>query len=167
MKNEETVFTFCLLGVVASMVALTFDYRAGARLVPLLVGLVTLGLMTFISLMALFPGLARWYRQLEGKPLKEDQKKGGDTRAKDRQTVTGVVRQREKAVIGWLLFLTGAIYCLGFVVAIPLFLFLFLKFWARESWTVSLWLPGLVAGVAYFLFVYILRVPLHPGIIFG
>jgi len=160
MKKEETVFTLFILGVVVSMVALTFGYRSGARLVPLLVGVVTLGLMLFISLMALFPGLAEWYRQLEGKPVRAPKKKG-------RQPAAEVVRQREAAVVGWLLFLTGAIYFLGFLVAIPLFLFLFLKLWARESWKLSLCLSGLVVGITYFLFIYILRVPLHPGVIFG
>ena len=167
MKKEETLFTLFILGVVTTMVALTFGYRSGARLVPLLVGLVTLGFMIFISLMALFPGLAQWYRQMEGKPARAPKKTGGHSSENDRRAAADAVRQRERAVIGWLLFLTGAIYLLGFLIAIPLFLFLFLKLWARESWKLSLCLSGVVVGITYFLFMYILRVPLHRGVIFG
>ncbi len=167
MKKEETVFTLFILGVVTTMVVLTFGYRSGARLVPLLVGLVTLGLMLFISLMALVPGLAEWYRQMEGKPERVPKKKDRHSSEKERQTAADAVRQRERAVIGWLLFLTGAIYFLGFLVAIPLFLLLFLKLWARESWKLSLWISGSVVGITYFLFIYILRVPLHRGVLFG
>ena len=75
-------------------------------------------------------------------------------------------KTKEGAVAGWLVFLVAATYLLGFLVAIPLFLFLFLKLWAREGWALSLCMSGIVLGAAFFIFAYILNVPLHQGIIF-
>jgi hypothetical protein len=167
MRKEETVFTLFLLGVVALMVILTFGYRAGARLVPLMVGLITLILMIFVSLTVLLPGLASWYRRIEGNSLTILKREEQASAPADRRIHLKKVRQRELAVVGWLAFLTVSIYVLGFMIAIPLFLFLFLRFWAHEGWMISLCLPGIVAGIVHLLFVYILRVPLHGGLIMG
>jgi hypothetical protein len=167
MRKEETVFTLFLLGVVALMVILTFGYRAGARLVPMMVGLITLNLMIFVALIVLLPGLATWYRRIEGKSLSVLKQKGQVTAPADGRTYLKKIRRRELAMVGWLAFLTVAIYVFGFMIAIPLFMFLFLRFWAHEGWMISLCLPGIVTGIVHLLFVYVLRVPLHGGLIMG
>jgi len=56
---------------------------------------------------------------------------------------------------------------LGFLFAVPLFLFLFLKIGAKEGWVLSLSMSGVVLGVVYFIFVHILQIPLHTGIFLG
>jgi small-conductance mechanosensitive channel len=119
MRKEETVFTLFLLGVVALMVILTFGYRAGARLVPLMVGLITLILMIFVSLTVLLPGLASWYRRIEGNSLTILKREEQASAPADRRIHLKKVRQRELAVVGWLAFLTVSIYVLGFMIAIP------------------------------------------------
>ena len=75
------------------------------------------------------------------------------------------IKRKERSVVGWLLFLVAATYILGFMIAIPLFLFLFLKFWAKESWVLSICMSGVVLGVVFFIFAHILQVPFHSGII--
>ena len=76
------------------------------------------------------------------------------------------IRKKEISVAGWLLFLTAATYVLGFLIGVPLFLFFFLKLWAKEGWVLSLCISGIVLGVVFFVFVYILQLPLHEGIVF-
>jgi hypothetical protein len=164
MKTEEKVFTFFLLGVVCFMMVLTFGYRPGARLLPQILGMCTLGLMIFLCMMVVSPKFASSYQKLEGKsPLmgmtKELMESGRKVDQRD-------IRKKEISVAGWLLFLTGATYMLGFLIGVPLFLFLFLKLWAKEGWVLSLSMSGIVLGVVFFVFVYILQLPLHEGIVF-
>ena len=164
MKTEEKVFTFFLLGIVGLMLVLTFGYRPGTRLLPQILGMCTLGLMIFLCMMVISPKFASWYQKVEGKsPLmgmsKELIESGKKVEQKD-------MKKREISVVGWLLFLMGITYILGFLVAIPLFLFLFLKLWAKEGWVLSLCMSGTVLGVVFFVFVYILQLPLHEGIVF-
>ena len=166
MKTEEAFFTFFLLLIVALMVVLTFGYRSGARLVPLLVGICTLALMLLLCLMLLSPRFASWYQDLEGKSLMGLKEKGGKELNGMGKEVEETNKKKEGSVIGCLLFLTAATYLLGFLIAIPLFLFLFLKLWAREGWVLSLCMSGAVLGVVFFIFAYILHVPLHQGIVF-
>lgn len=67
---------------------------------------------------------------------------------------------------GWLFGLVAFIYMLGFLVAIPLFIALYLKIIGR-SWLGSL-VPAVIAVVVvYFLFIDTLHVELFPGVLFG
>lgn len=164
MKTEEKVFTFLLLGVVCLMMVLTLGYRSGSRLVPQVIGLCTLALMIFLCMMVISPKFASWYQEVEGKsPLMGMSKQLIQSGRKVDQTGK---KKKEISVVGWLLFLTVVTYILGFLVAIPLFLFLFLKLWAKEGWFLSLCMSGVVLGVVFLIFAYILQIPLHQGIIF-
>jgi uncharacterized membrane protein len=166
MKTEETFFTFFLLVIVALMVTLTFGYRPGARLVPLIIGICTLALMVSLCVMIAFPGLASRYQKWEEKPmlgLPEESTKESFGMEKELKEVN---RKKERSVVGWLVFLSASTYVLGFLIAIPLFLFLFLKLWAHEGWVLSLCMSGVVLGFVFFIFVFLLHVPLHQGIIF-
>jgi len=164
MKTEEKVLTFFLLGIVCFMMVLTFGYRPGSRLVPQVIGFCTLALMIILCMMVISPKFASWYQKVEGtSPLigmsKELIESGKKVEQKD-------MKKREISVVGWVLFLMAVTYILGFLVAIPLFLFLFLKLWAKEGWVLSLCMSGTVLGVVFFVFVYILQLPLHEGIVF-
>ncbi|MFC1815534.1 tripartite tricarboxylate transporter TctB family protein [Thermodesulfobacteriota bacterium] len=167
MKTEEKVLTYFLFLIVILMVFFAFGiHRPGAKTVPLIVGVGTLILMILLCLMTILPKFASWYQQLEGKPtgLTEMIKKSDES---ENDAAEKKIKKREIAVIGWLLFLTAATYVLGFLVAIPLFLFLFLKLWAKEGWLLSLGMSSVVFGVVFLIFAKILQIPLHAGIIFG
>lgn len=164
MKTEEKVFAFLLLGIVCFMMFLTFGYRPGSRLVPQVIGLCTLALMIILCTMAISPKFASWYQKVEGKSALMGM--GKQLIESGRKADQKGVKTREISVAGWLLFLTAVTYILGFLVAIPLFLFLFLKLWAKEGWLLSLCMSGVVLGVVFFIFAYILQIPLHQGIIF-
>lgn len=171
MKTEEKVFTFFLLGIVTLMLFLTFKYRSGAKLVPLFIGILALALMLFLCAMAISPRFASWYQKLEKNSLTSLKATSLEAKIKDIGDLEEKVDQRavekkEKIIVGWLLFLTAAVYALGFLVAIPLFLFLFLKIWGKEGWVLTLTLSGTVSVIIYFIFDFILKIPFHEGIIF-
>ena len=167
MKTEEKVLTYFLLIIVVLMVFFTFDlHRPGSKVVPLLIGFITLVLMILLCVMTVSPKFANWYQRIEGKSTslveiaREVDKLDSDVDKKK-------TRKKEIVLTGWLLFLTAATYILGFMVAIPLFLLLFLKIGAKESWLLSISMSGVVLGVVYLIFVYILQIPLHTGIFLG
>ena len=114
--------------------------------------------------MVIYPKFASWYQKVEGKsPLIGMSKELIESGRKVDQTG---IRKKEISVVGWLLFLMAVTYILGFFAAIPLFLFLFLKLWAKEGWVLSLSMSGIVLGVVFLIFAYILHIPLHQGILF-
>jgi len=153
MKNEEKIFIIFLLIIMLVMVVFSFNYSGGSKILPMVSGIFSALIMGFMAIMSFSSKITSWYQKFEKKSvlsertMKEDEKK------------------REISVIAWFSGCTAVIYFLGFLVGIPLFLFLFLKLWAKESWLLSVVLSTAVLVVVYFTFVYILRVPLHRGML--
>ena len=63
----------------------------------------------------------------------------------------------------WILAFFAAIVLAGFPVAVPLFVFLYLKLQARESWILSIVMTAAVWGVFYGLFDLMLHLPFPAG----
>ena len=153
MKNEEKIFMIFLLFIMLVMVFFSFNYSGGSKILPMISGIFSALIMGFMVILSFSSKITSWYQKFEKKSvlsertMKEDEKK------------------REISVIAWFSGCTVVIYFLGFLVGIPLFLFLFLKLWAKESWLLSVVLATTVLVVVYFAFVYILRVPLHGGML--
>ncbi|MFQ5851574.1 MAG: tripartite tricarboxylate transporter TctB family protein [Candidatus Binatia bacterium] len=73
---------------------------------------------------------------------------------------------RTLCLFGWMLGIILAIWLLGFDKAIPVFVFLYTRFQAREGWVLSL---GMTAGTVAFvwgLFDYLLGLQWSPGVLF-
>jgi hypothetical protein len=109
-------------------------------------------MMGFLVLMTFSPRMTAWYQKLESKTILS------------KVILSGEEKKREIWIVGWFTGCTLLIYFFGFIIGIPIFLFLFLKVWAKESWLLSVILSAVVLGVVYFSFVRILSVPLHEGI---
>lgn len=154
MKNEERLFIIALLIITLLMTTLGFHFSRGAKILPLLSGVATSVMMIVLLLMVCSAKIAAWYQKFETQSVSsaEVTNNGG--------------KKKEVSVVAWFSGCVAAIYFLGFMAGIALFLFLFLKVWAKESWLLSLLSSAVVLGVVYFTFVYILRVPLHEGILF-
>ena len=69
-------------------------------------------------------------------------------------------------MVFWLGFLISLIYLLGFLLTVPLFLFLFLKFQGKHSWFVSGVTSLAVLVFTYGLFGILLSVPFPEGLLF-
>lgn len=72
-------------------------------------------------------------------------------------------RARVLRVAGWMLGFFAAIALLGFPIAVPLFVFLYLKLQGGEGWVMSITLTAAVAGVFYGLFDALLHLPFPAG----
>jgi hypothetical protein len=152
MKNEERIFMIFLLIVMLLMVFLSFSYGSGSKILPMCSGIFSVLIVTFLLIMSLSSRMSACYQKFEKRSVLTE----GVLSLKE--------KKRELSVIAWFSGATAAIYFLGFLVAIPIFLFLFLKMWAKESWFMSLVLAAAVPAIVYFTFVYVLSVPLHRGI---
>jgi hypothetical protein len=87
---------------------------------------------------------------------------GGE--AKDFQLSIGKDTARRTLVVtGWILGFFAAIVLAGFPIAVPLFVFLFLKLQAREGWTLSIVMTAAIWGVFYGLFDQLLHLPFPAG----
>jgi len=152
MKTEQKVLTIFILIIALTMTVASFKYGQGARTLPFYSGIITVILLAGLLLMSFSPGLAAWYQRIE---------EAAGTREAEKNKEE---RKRELSVIGLLIGCAACIYILGFQVGTPLFLFVFLKIWEKESWLLSIILSAVVTVVVCFGFYYLLRVPLHTGI---
>ena len=140
-----------LLLIMLLMVFMGFRYGAGSKILPMASGIFSALILAFLLIMSFSSRIKAWYQKFEKRSVLTE----SELSVKE--------KKREISVIAWFSGCTVAIYFLGFLVAIPLFLFLFLKFWAKESWLLSLVMAAAVPVIVYFTFVYILSVPLHAG----
>lgn len=84
--------------------------------------------------------------------------------AKDFQlSAEGHGTRQSAAAAGWMLGFFAAIVLLGFPIAVPLFMLLYLKLQGRESWTVTLLMTLAVWGIFYGLFDRLLHLPFPAG----
>lgn len=67
---------------------------------------------------------------------------------------------------GWIVGFFFAIGLVGFMVAVPLFVFLYLKLESREGWLFSVVFAALLWGAFYGLFDYLLHLPFPTGWLF-
>ena len=75
--------------------------------------------------------------------------------------------RRTLAAAGWIFAFFAAIVLAGFPIAVPLFVFLYLKLQGRESWVLSIAMTAAVAGVFYGLFDLVLHLPVPAGWLFS
>jgi hypothetical protein len=86
------------------------------------------------------------------------------TQARDFQLTTSKDSVRRTAVaFGWMLAFFAAIVLLGFPIAVPLFVFLYLRIQGREGWPMTIVMTLAVWGVFYGLFDYLLHLPFPTG----
>lgn len=67
----------------------------------------------------------------------------------------------------WMLAFFVAIILLGFLVAVPLFLLLYLRLQGGEGWLISIVITAAVFGVFYGLFDALLHLPFPQGLLFS
>jgi len=76
-----------------------------------------------------------------------------------------VVRKRTITMFAWMFGFFAMIYFLGYVIAIPLMIFTYLKFQSNENWVLSTTLTVVAFIFFYSLFVKLLNLPFPDGMI--
>jgi hypothetical protein len=79
---------------------------------------------------------------------------------------SAIMRKRAGSIVAWTLGFFGAIWLLGFVIAVPVASFLYFKFAGGEKWPISILLSVAAWAVFYGLFDYLLHLPFPDGVFF-
>ena len=154
MKNEENALMILLLAIMLGMTVLSFRFSSGSRMLPMISGICSSLILLFLIVMTFSSRVASWYGRFEKKALSTDEK------------MTVEERKKEVSIVAWFVGGTILIYVVGFILSIPAFLFLFLKWRGKETWMVSILVPVVVTAVVYFVFMWVLSVPLYEGVLF-
>ncbi len=138
----------------------TLGYSFVAALMP---GII-IACILIVTTSLLVRELLRFRRTVGADAARSEQEAPTET-----EPAAGHARRRERAreleIVGWLVALVVMIYLLGFMAAIAVFLFLFLKIRFSSPWITTIAaIAGLEAGT-YLVFVVWLRTMLYPGLL--
>ena len=146
-KNASLALSILIMIMSAYGVIAATAWPWKAALFPLVIGIPLFGLAAAEALWTLF-----------GAPPAE----GGE--ARDFQLSIGKdTARRTLTAVGWILAFFAAIVLAGFPIAVPLFVFLYLKLQGREGWILSIVMTAAVWGVFYGLFDLMLHLPFPAG----
>jgi hypothetical protein len=137
--------TVVMLSVFAAMVGLASQYPPDARFMPFIVGIPAI----VLCLLRLGLDLRDALRSKAPAPA-----------AHDERTV-----RREMIMWAYFIGLAGGLLLFGFLLAIPVFVVVFLRHRAQTSWRFALGLTAAASVVLYVVFVQVLGVALHPGFV--
>ncbi|SON57780.1 Tripartite tricarboxylate transporter TctB family protein [Hartmannibacter diazotrophicus] len=161
MNSFSTRFTVLMTALFGAMVAIAIlQFPAGARFMPLIVGLPGLGLCLLqLGLDARHAMGRRNYRfrnaQKAGKPEDEGQKVESE--------LEGATLHRELVMWGYFLGFIAGVLCFGFYAAVPVMLTLFLRLEADMRLIRAAVVAAIATLALYFAFGVVLQIRLHPG----
>lgn len=162
----SVLFSLGLVLVLAFLIYVSMGYNQLARLVPLVV--LVPGL--FFALLNFGLEVRAAYfappEKPEGEKEKTDVKALASAAKKGKKKLSPQEKwRREWIAIGWLLGFFVAIMLLGQMIAIPLFVVAFMRFFGHESWRASILYAVVIIVFIYGLFIWGLRNELFPGIL--
>ncbi len=154
--DGRVAMSLVMLAIFVSMVLMATAYPPDARLLPFVIGIPG----SVLALIQVGAEIADARRRAADAP--QEAAPGAENPA---ETASDV--KQELVLLGTLVGLVAAILLLGFWVAIPLFLVLFLRFHERESWTLTLALTGGAWITLYVVFDQLLGILVFEGFLFG
>lgn len=143
------------LVILAVLVIMAMGYNRKARTMPLVVGIPGLVLAAVHIL-----------RETVSRPQLTEGKEVIAEKAEDSIEGRNVEENKKIfAAIGWMVLLVGMIWLIGFIIALPLYTFVFMKS-RKENWLTSIIVASVGVGVIYFLFMMGLELTLYKGLLF-
>ena len=77
----------------------------------------------------------------------------------DKDMPLNVLLRRAGTTFGWIFGLFGVIYLIGFLIAVPMYVFLYMFIQAREKWWPSAIAMGVIIALEIGVFHFVLHVP--------
>ena len=143
MNSGKIFMSVVMLAIFVVMVGIASQYPPQARFMPLVIGIPGIALCLF----QLFLEFRASRRMVESEPIK-----AGETR-------------REIVLWAYFIGLVGGLVLFGFWLTIPVFLAVFLRCYAEESWRFSLALSAAATALLFLVFHKGLGIVLHGGFI--
>lgn len=156
--KPQLLFALAVFAFFALFVFEAREWRLQARLYPWVIGFAMLGL-----------SLAHIVRELKG---------GGDKAAGARDAAPvdiqftqevdpALARRRALDIFAWIFGFFGGIWAFGFTLAIPVFVFVYLKVRSGEGWLFAAALAGIAWLAFWGLFERLLSLPFPEGALFA
>lgn len=148
MRNKASVALSAAITLLASWgVLAALSWPLKAKLFPLVIG-VPLGGLAIAELWLSLKTAVKPTEEVDGVPR-------------------NVALRRAAVAAAWIAGFFAAIVLLGFVLAVPAFVLLYLRLQGRESWIFSLVFSAVVWAVFYGLFDRVLHLPFPAGVLPG
>lgn len=74
---------------------------------------------------------------------------------------------KQVVAVAWIFGFAGLMVLIGVLYAVPVFVFSYIRFRGRRSYLLSGAISLAAAFVAWFLFAFVLRIELYPGVLFS
>lgn len=160
MKTKEgVIFASFVTCLVATALTVSFSYNFKTRLVPVIVGSISLILSVIILVGEFIPK----FQQLFEVDL--------FTRETiiSRQKSPGRWGEKKGLLIAvfWVLLFAGLLLLAGFNIAVPICVLLYIRLFGQQSWMLSLAVTAMVWVFIYVLFQVLMDYALFEGILFG
>ena len=154
-------FTLSLTVFFTIVFFLSLGYNPKARFVPIILSAFMFLLTVLLLLGEKYPKLISSF---DGTSQVPEHKTSAVAIGKDPKEKS---HKRVYALIGLLVGSYISIICVGFFITIPLFVFIFCKFFGKLSWFQSLITTAIVEGIVWGLFDVLMKADLFKGIFFG
>jgi hypothetical protein len=141
-------------------VLMSFDYEHNSRLIPLLVGLLTLALVFAVLIHEIRPFSILEKLNIDWTKELRVQESAFEKKDKD-------PARRIWIILFWMFGFFLLIFLFGFPISIALFTFVFLKIEAKAGWIRSSVMAGLSWAVVFVIFELAMGFELFEGVLFG
>jgi len=152
--RPQAIFSFVVMIFFCVFVYEAKDWRMQARLYPFVIGIPML-ICAIVQFVMDFKGV-------EAKPSSSDAAPM-DFQFQQTDVSPADVRKRTITMFSWMFGFFAAIWLVGYVIAIPLMVFGYLKFQSNEKWGLSIILTAFAFVFFYALFVKLLNLPFPDG----
>ena len=149
--SDKTFASLGMMVITAWLVITALKWPFRTAMFPVAIGIPVFSLAVVEFCFSLF-----------GKKEDELQTKGVDSELPE-EIDRATARKRTLSICLWILGFFFLIPLIGFPFAVPLFLFLYVKFKGREGWGISFGLTAVGAGAFYALFIRLLEIPFAEG----
>lgn len=169
MNIGKYAMTVVMLAIFTAMVMIAWQYPPQSRFMPLVVGIPAIAL----CLLQLYLDLRHARASAPargGGPGTKEHTPGTEGRKIDidmPEFAPPASVRRELIMWGYFLGLVGGVISFGFFLTIPVFVVVFLRYWAGTSWRFAIGLMIVASAVLYFVFVQGLGITPYPGFVTG
>ena len=181
LTHGRTLFSILMFSIFFVMVMVAWDYSWPANFLPFVIGLpgIALSLLQinndirdFIATKGQIDPrtdfekyMAELAEHTEGLVELEVATEQAETIVEDHSMVAKSRNRQEMILFGYFFFLLGIVSLFGYWIGTPIFLFLFLRYYAKESLILSLMITAGVWSVMYFILVILLSQIIFEGYI--
>jgi hypothetical protein len=180
LTHGRTLFSMLMFSIFFVMVVLAWPYAWPANFLPFVIGFpgialtllqITIDIRDFFASKGQIDPrtdfekyMAELSEKTEGLEL-DYAKEQVETLVEDHSLVAKSRNRQELILFGYFFFLLGVVLLFGYWIGTPIFLFLFLRYYAKESLKLSLMITAGVWASMYFVLVIVLEQIIFEGFI--